>query len=277
MFKTILVHVDLSVHAAARIRYAAALAQAHDACLLGAAMLGLSRAVFPHGYDCKPGTLAASCFEPMANNAKQALANFETIAGERKISYETRFVSDEADNGLTQLGRFADLVVISQDDPEESMPDMAVQLPEYLILNCARPVLLVPRIDPVPRPHPKVLVAWDGSREASRALATAVPLLRRAAEVTVVALAAREEDADEFRDQQTALLAFLGRHEVRPGFLIRELHGDAGYVLLALAGELHCDMLVMGCYGHTRLRELYMGGASRTVLADANIPVLLAH
>ncbi|GAB3464802.1 universal stress protein [Massilia terrae] len=277
MFKTILVHVDLSVHAPARIRFACALAQAHNACLVGAAMVGVSRAVFPNGYDCKPGTLAASCFEPLANNAKRALENFEAIVGEWNIPYEERFVSDEADNGLTRHARFADLVVISQDDPEESMPDMAVQLPEYLIMNGARPVLLVPRTDPKPDRISSVLLAWDGSKEASYAMSGALPLLRGASEVNVVALAARDEEVQEFRDQQPALLDFLRRHEISPGFHIRDLRGDTGRQLLDLAAELNAGLLVMGCYGHSRMRELYMGGASRTVLADTTIPVLLAH
>lgn len=277
MFKTILVHVDLSRHAPARIRQACALAQAHGAFLVGASMLGLSRAVFPHGYDCKHGTLAASCFEPMAENAQRALVNFEAIVEEWNIPHEGRFVSDEADDGLTLLSRFADLLVISQDDPDESMPDMAVQLPEYVILRSGRPILLVPRSDPAPVSPSRVLLAWDGSREAATAMLGAMPLLRQATEVIVATLTVGEESTDEFKDKQATLLAHLARHGALSRSVTRPLRGDTGNQLLALAGELQCDMLVMGGYGHSRLRELYMGGASRTVLADANIPVLMAH
>ena len=163
MFKTILVHVDLSSHAPARMRYAAALAHAHGARLVGAAMLGVSRVVFPNGYDSEPGTLSASYFEPLAENARRALCRFEEIACQAQVPHDARLVCDQADDGLALLARFADLVVISQDDPAESMPDMAVELQEYVILNSARPVLLVPRSDPPPPGKHKVLVGWNGS------------------------------------------------------------------------------------------------------------------
>lgn len=277
MLKTILVHVDQSVHAPARMRYAASLARATGAHLVGAAMLGVSRSIFPNGYEAGPGTLSASCFQPLADQAAQALARFAKIAGEWEVHHEKRFVCDQADDGLARMARFADLVVVSQDDPGESMPDMAVRLPDYLILNCARPVVVVPRSDPPPWHNPKIMVAWDGGKEASFALSASVPLLRRAGGVTLVALAGPQAAAEEFEAEQSDLKHYLKRHHVTPHLLVREARHDTGRELLALGEELGCGMLVMGCYGHGRFRELCIGGASRTVLADAAIPVLLAH
>lgn len=279
MFKTILVHADLSSHAPARMHYAAALARSHGARLVGAAMLGVSRVIFPNGYDLLPGTLGASYFDPLAEHARQALSRFEAIARKAGVAHETRFVCDQADDGLARQARFADLVVISQDDPAESLPDMAFQLPEYLILNSARPVLLVPRGDPPPMPSHKVLVAWNGSKEAACALAGALPLLRHATEVHVATLAGQNDKASDLRAEHAELGKFLGQHRVTPRFLLRQApsgHGH-GHALLALARELGCGVLVMGCYGHGRFRELCLGGASRTVLAEADIPVLMAH
>jgi nucleotide-binding universal stress UspA family protein len=277
MLKTILVHVDQSVHAPARIRYAAALAHATGAQLIGAAMLGVSRSVFPEGYDSHPGTLSASYFQPLADHAAQALSAFERIANQMHVRHEKRFVCDQADDGLARMARFADLVVVSQDDPDESMPDMAVRLPEYLILASARPVVVVPRADPAPWHRSKMLVAWDGSKEASFALSASLPLLRRATSVTLVALAGDDPAAAEFEAERSDLKHFLRRHHVMPQMLVRSARHDTGAELLALAAELGCGMLVMGCYGHGRFRELCIGGASRTVLADAGIPVLFAH
>lgn len=277
MLKTILVHVDQSVHAPARMRYAAALARASGAHLVGAAMFGVSRTVFPHGFHDKPGTLSASCFQPRADHARSGLARFEQIAREMEVRHEQRFVCDQADDGLARLARFADLVVISQDDPTESMPDMAVRLPEYLILNCAKPVIVIPRTDPAPWHSAKVLVAWDGSKEASFALSASVPLLRRSTGVILVTLAGRDFAEDEFRSEQADLKHFLARHHVTPQMVVRDMHDDSGRDLLAFAREAGCGMLVMGCFGHSRFREICLGGASRTVLAEADIPVLLAH
>lgn len=283
MFKTILVHVDLSAHAPGRMRHAAALARTHGAHLLGAAMFGVSRSIFPNGYTPRPGTLEASCFDPLANNARRALAHFDAIAVAANVPHEGRFVCDRADDGLARLARFADLVVVSQDDPDESLPDTAVRLPDYVIMNCARPVLAVPFTPPGANGGDHVLVAWDGSKEAARALGAAVPLLRHARTVTVAALSGTgpETGADELRAQQPDIVGFLGRHGITPRMLVHEAGPgtaqDTGHALLDLAAGLHCDLLVMGCYGHGKLRELCLGGASRTVLADARIPVLLAH
>jgi nucleotide-binding universal stress UspA family protein len=277
MLKTILVHVDLSVHAPARMRYAAALARASGAHLIGAAMFGVSRTVFPNGYQDSPGTLSASYFQPLVDQARHALARFEKIAIEMEVRHEQRFVCDQSDDGLARMARFADLVVISQDDPAESMPDMAVRLPEYLILNCARPVIVVPRADPAPWHSDKVLVAWDGSKEASFALSASLPLLRRSSGVILVALAGRSVTENEFQNEQADLKHFLARHHVTPQMLARDMRHDVGHDLLALAKEAGCRMLVMGCFGHSRFRELCLGGASRTVLAEADIPVLFAH
>lgn len=277
-YPTVLVHADLSVHAAARVRYAAALARAHGAHLMGAAMFGISRDVFPHGYDIQPGTLAASVFQPMADNAKRALSRFEAIASEMRVPHESHFVCDQTDQGLALLARFADLVVLSQDDPDESLrPAVGTRLPEFVILNCARPVLVVPCADPAPYHHPKVLLAWDGSKEASSAVLASIPLLRHAGAVTLAVLTGPGLGEDEFRAQKPALLRFLARHRVTPQVLMRAVQHDSGRALLALADELGCGLLVMGCYGHSRFRELCLGGASRTVLAEARIPLLLAH
>jgi nucleotide-binding universal stress UspA family protein len=276
-YPTILVHVDLSVHAPARMRYAAALAHAHGAHLVGAAMFGIAHDVFPHGYDTEPGTLAAGVFQPLADNARRALSRFESIARDMHVPHASHFVCDQADQGLALLARFADLVVVSQDDPNDSLPEMATRLPEFLILNCARPVLVLPYTDPAPYHNPRVLVAWDGSKEASSAMRASIPLLRRTSTVTVAILTGPGLSAEDFHAQQPELLRFLARHHVTPRILVREAQHDSGQQLLALANELGCGLLVMGCYGHSRFRELCLGGASRTVLAESDIPLLLAH
>ena len=274
-YKTILVHVDGSRHAAARIRLAAVLARAHDAVLLGAAFTGVSRAVFPTGFDLKPDTLAADCFGALAENCRRALADFEAIAQQAGVAHEARAVCDQPDDGLARLACFADLVVVSQDDPDEAPAGSVVRIPDYVVLHCARPVLVVPRSDATTAPPQRILLAWDGSKQASFALGAALPLLARAAAVTVADLAGPEsrDSATELADVQ----AWLARHGVRADALLRAGGHEPGAALLALARERGCDLLVMGCYGHSRLHELCLGGASRSVLADASIPVLFGH
>ncbi|MGF6272961.1 nucleotide-binding universal stress UspA family protein [Massilia sp. UYP11] len=283
MYKTILVHADLSSHAPARMRWAATLAHAHGAHLVGAAMLGVSRTILPHGCHWQPGSIEASYFEPLADNARTALSHFSAIAGEAAVSCESRLVCDLAEDGLARQARSADLVVISQDDPDESVPGTGTRLPEYVILNSARPVLIVPRTDPAPPPAPalapRILVGWNGSKEASGALAAALPLLQRALAVMVVGLTLPHRSGGEpqFASDQSELSGFLHRHGVPAHFCTREQRHGSGRDLLALAQELDCGLLVMGCFGHSRFHELCVGGATRTILAEATLPVLLAH
>ncbi|WP_305824733.1 universal stress protein [Massilia brevitalea] len=277
VYRTILVHVDLSRHAPARYRMAAAIAAAHGAHLLGVAMTGISRAVFPKGFDAPPGSLSASHFAPLVEQARRALDEYRSAMRDTAANYDTRLVHDMADDGLARMARFADLVVASQDDPDEALTDGALDLPEYLILNSSRPVLVVPRTDPAPDPAPSVLLAWDGSKEAAFATSAALPLLRHARAVTVARLCGDGEAERDYTREQEELCAYLRRHGVEAKFLTLPLGQDSGADLLALARSRGCGLLVMGCYGHTRWRELCLGGASRTVLADATIPVLLAH
>lgn len=276
-YRTILVHADLSRHAAARCRAAAAIATVQDALVLGVAMSGIPRAVFPEGYDAPAGSLSASHFAPLVEQARRALAGFEAAMREAGVAYDTRLVCDAADEGLARMARFADLAIASQDDPDEALTDGALYLPEYLILNSSRPVLVIPRNDPAPDPSGSVLVAWDGSRESAFATSAALPLLAAAREVLVARLEDASAAQDDPASEQDELCAYLARHGIAPRFLAAPLRQGAGSDLLDLAGAHGCGMLVMGCYGHSRWRELCLGGASRTVLAEATIPVLLAH
>lgn len=278
-FKTVLVHADLSRHAPARIELAAAICAEHGAHLIGAAMTGVSRAIFPDGCDAPAGTLHAAYTEPLLRSAQRALDEFDTIAHRRGVSYEARLVSDQAPDALALLARFADLVVVSQDDPDESLGYLppASRMPDHVVFNAARPVLVVPRAAAAAACPRRILLCWNGSREAAVAMAAAVPLLQRATHVSLALLtpvfpsgAANPVDIED-------ALAFLGWHAVRAVPVLRDPGADTGRAILALAREENCDLVVMGCFGHSRFQELLLGGASRTVLQEAALPVLMAR
>lgn len=275
-FQTILVHADASRHAPARIRLAARLARQHGAQLVGVAATGIPRAVFPAGYDPLPGTLEDSCFGPLGDVARHALGRFEVNAAELGVAHATRLICDAPDEALALEARFADLVVVGQDDPDEAPSGSVVRIPDYVVLNSTRPVLVAPRCDPPATDFDKVLLAWDGSKEASFAMSASLPLLRQARVVTVLALETSDGDAAATVDL-CAATAYLNRRNVPAASMTLPPGRDVGRTLLRTAEELGCGLLVMGCYGHGRLRELWLGGASRTVLADAAMPVLIAH
>ena len=279
-YKTVLVHADLSRHARQRIELAAALCAEHAAHLVGAAMTGITSAVFPHGYNVPSGTLLASYVEPMAHSARRALDEFEQIARRHGVSHESRMLCDQAPEALALLARFADLVVVSQDDPDESLgyAPTASRMPDYVVLNAGRPVLVVPHTPAAALACPrKVLLCWNGSRQAASAMAAAVPLMQRAPHTTL-AVFAPPGTSDCAGDQELAdALAFLQRHAVHADVLVREPQRDTGRALLALAAGRGSDLVVMGCYGHSRFQQLLLGGTTGTVLRDADMPVLMAR
>jgi len=276
-YRTILVHADLSRHAPDRIRVAAQLARACGAHLAGLAATGVSRTIFPQGCHPLPGSLEASYFDPLHARAEQALVQFGKIAAEADVSHESRLVWDLASDALARMARFSDLVVVSQDDPEEALADTGGRIPEYVALTGARPVLMLPCVPVGREPGRHVLVAWNGSKEASAAMNAALPLLRRAGRVRIVSF--RDPGMADAMDAQCEadLAAFLARHAVRAEIMASERHIDSGHALLAMAAQEACDLIVMGCYGHSRFRELILGGVTRTVLFGARLPVLMAR
>lgn len=277
-YRTILVHADPSAHSAARIRLAAGLARTFGACLAGVSATGISRFVCPDGDRWEPGKIIAGYLDPVYAGANRCLDEFEAIARDAGApSWERRLACDQVDDGLAREARFCDLMVLSQNDPGESTSDAIGDLPLYPILNCARPVLVVPYAGSFTLPASHVLVAWNGSREATSAMTGALPLLRRAARVTAVMLDPPPQAATAGAQAEAALAAYLGRQGVNAQVVVRGAGGDAGAALLSIASELGCGLLVMGCYGHGRMRELVLGGATRTVLASMTLPVLMAH
>lgn len=275
-YKTILVHADRSRHAPIRYEFAARLALQFDAHLVGAAMTGVSRFLPPEAVE-GAGLAIAEHIDRMRSAAMAALDDFGRVVDRIGVpSYEQRLVNDDADGGMLLQARYADLSIVSQFDP--GSPGLAQwdDLPEYLFLNAARPVLVLPcRSDSVSIGE-RALVCWDTSPEAVRALTQALPLLKKARQVNVLVLDAAR--CGEHGPEPGADIALnLARHDVPVEVLqLESLHG-VGPAILAEARRLDTGLIVMGGYGHTRFRELLVGGATRTVLNEMSVPVLFAH
>jgi nucleotide-binding universal stress UspA family protein len=277
-YKTILVHVDRSKHAAARIKHAAEIALAENAHLVGAAMTGISRFIYQDSAIDISRTVVAAQIDALNESANQALAQFESIAKQLGVlSYEKRLVNDEPAGGLALQARYCDLVVVSQTDLDEPAASLEADLPEYVMLNCARPVLIIPSAGQFSHIGKNVLVAWDGSMEATRAISNAIPLLKRAKNVTV-ALFNPNAQIDVHGEQPGADIAlFLARHHVKVEVVQKNTSVDIGNALLSTAADLQSDLIVMGGYGHTRFREVILGGVTMTVLNSMTVPVLMSH
>jgi nucleotide-binding universal stress UspA family protein len=276
-YRTIVVHADRGANTEARIALAAALATREEANLVGAAMTGMPRSMLAGRTYEGSGVFLADYLRRAEERVRQALEQFNGIVEKLGVpSHEARGSNDDEYAGLCMQARYADLVVLGQAASSDSnegslLPD----LPDYVLLNCGRPVLLVPRTGRFPTVGKRVLVAWNGSAEAAKAVTAALPLLRGAEQVTLAVLGSSADTLGESPGADIAL--YLARHGVNVEVLRRPEAADPGQAILSLAADFNADLLVMGAYGHSRFREMMLGGATRTILAAATLPVLMAH
>lgn len=277
-YKTILVHVDESPHASERIKIAAAIAMTQDAHLIGTAMTGASRYLVQTRMLVELDPNLRTHLDFLRQRARRGLEDFEASAQKLGLpSFEKRLVDDEAGGGICLQARYADLIVIGQHDPNEISPVTMPDFAQYVVLNSGRPVLLVPyagRFDTIGN---RVLVAWNGSMEATRAITSAMPLLKRAPMVDVAVFNPNAEPLAHGPQPGADMGLYLARHGIRVNVLQRQTSQETGSALLALARELNSDLVIMGGYGHNRFREILLGGVTRTVLDEMTIPVLMSH
>jgi len=275
-YRTIVVHADRAANAEARIALAAAIAAREEAHLVGAAMTGMPRSMLAGRSYEGSGVFLADYLRRAEERVQQALEQFKTMADRLGVqSFEARSSNDDDYAGLCMQARYADLVVLGQAAAEEHESSMLPDLPDYVLLNCGRPVLLVPRTGRFPTIGKRVMVAWNGSVEAAKAVTAALPLLRGAEQVTLAVLGNSADALGESPGADIAL--YLARHGVNVEVLRRPEPADPGKAILSLAADFNVDLLVMGAYGHSRFREMMLGGATRTILATATLPVLMAH
>nr|WP_314637774.1 universal stress protein [uncultured Janthinobacterium sp.] len=286
-YKTVLLHVDDSASRGARIDAAASIAQACGGHLTGVALTGVSRLLYQNQPDLDADPNLALHLNFLRERAAHALDGFEAqVRAAGVASFEQRVVDDEAAGGMSLLARYADLVVISQYNAKDKSPSVMRDFPAYVLLHSGRPVLIVPYAPPLPLLAPpaaarNVLISWNASKEASRAVSAALPLLQRAEHVHVAIFDAQVHAAEHGEQPGAELLHYLARHGVDARVHLLDgggvRRGDIGEALLSQAADLSADLLVMGAYGHSRLRETILGGVTRTILQSMTIPVLMAH
>ncbi|MRV70380.1 universal stress protein [Duganella sp. FT92W] len=278
-YRTILVHADNASNAATRFRLAAELASREEAHLVGAAMSGIPSFISSTDLFEGSGVLIADYARHVSKRVDQALALFDEVAAAAGApSREQRRGDGDEYSGLCLQARYADLLVLGQANPDDrDEGGLLLDLPEHVILNSGRPVLMVPYAGQFPTLGERPLIAWNGSVEAVRAVTAAIPLLRRAGNVTV-AMFNPEVGPDAHGEEPGADIAqYLARHGVKVEVMRSPTPIDVGNSILSLAATIGADLLVMGCYGHSRFREKMLGGATSTVLATMTLPVLMAH
>jgi nucleotide-binding universal stress UspA family protein len=210
-------------------------------------------------------------------DAKTAIVAFDAAARRAGLSSESRSLSASVAGGADMFGRIArrfDLSVVGQAEPDKVAPEELIV--EGALFASGRPVLVVPYIQKGPFTAERAMIAWDGSRSAARAVADAMPLLTTAKAVDVVIVADDKGKGDELPG------ADIAQHLARHGLKVdvkRIVAGDSDVAstLLSHAADTSADLIVMGAYGHSRLREFILGGVTRGILSAMTVPTLMSH
>jgi nucleotide-binding universal stress UspA family protein len=277
MIKDLLVHVPTTQPARSVVNYATSLA----------AKFGARLDAIAFGYEpinaelTFEGAAAVAAVmelqrERALQQAEAALGVFEAEARRQSITFSSSKASAipaEAAETAGALARLYDLTIVAQ--PDAKAPALYNLVPEAVLFNSGRPMLMVPYIHEGGFEARKIMICWDGKRAAARAVLDAMPFLTKAEAVEIIAI---NEDSDATEATAAALAAHLGRKNI-PAKAERltadraEIHNT----ILSTVADRGTQLVVMGGYGHSRLREFVLGGATRGILQSMTVPVLMSH
>jgi nucleotide-binding universal stress UspA family protein len=276
MIKDIVVNLSVTRGGGPAGEYAVSIAGALDAHVAGVAFV----------YDpivpvSATGYIPAEVIErQQADNesdAKAAIDKFNQATKRAGLSAEPLTISASLAGAGEQFGRIArrfDLAIVGQAEPQTSSIDDIIA--ETTLFESGRPMIVVPYIQKAPLKLDKVMICWDGSRQAARAIGDAMPLLTKAGKVEIVIIAEEPGKQDEI--EGIDMSQHLARHGLKVD-LERIPKGDVDVAdaLLSHAADSGADFLVMGGYGHSRLREFVLGGVTRSIFRSMTVPTLMAH
>jgi len=275
--RTVLVHVDDSERSAARAALAAAVAAGFHAELVGVYLVP-GNAMSPSVAALLPADVVNATLRRDGDAQHAAEQLFRDAAARSGVAAQWRAPAGPPLEAAVAHARGGDLFVMGQAEPGDSDQRFDGELLTTTILTSGRPVLVVPYTGAAATTGTHVLVAWDGGREAARAVADAMPFLERARQVTLMAARPAATDRSEDDAALAQGIAYLRAHDVAAGVSIE---GDAetgvGERLLSRAADLGADLVVMGAYAHPRLRSIVLGGVTRTMLRAMTVPVLMSH
>jgi len=267
--KDILVHVDVKDSSAERLNAAISLAKANEARLTG---------IFVKAKPYIPGhaeaQITAEVLEKQAkwedDAAKKAGENFKAAAGTNGLKTDWRVLEGNATDIVAEQARFYDIAVVGQCDPDSKIFIGDCDMPDRLITESGRPALVIPYVGKFGTIGKHVMVAWDGSPVAARALHDAMPLLEAAEKVTITVVNPGKGSATDITDH-------LEHHGIKVETDSVKTDIKTADMLLSRASDLGVDMIVMGAYGHARWAELMMGGVTDDILNHMTVPVLMSH
>lgn len=276
-YKTILVHLNDKRRAEALLEPAIGLASRYNAHLIGMhvyASLPAPPVAVPFGSQVLGAVVAAE-----RKDTEEIAATFARMTARQPFVAEWRALKVphvDLASVVMEHGRAADLIMAGQTDPDWDLSPL-LDFPERLALESGRPVLVVPYVGRYPVIGRNVVIAWKAGRESARATFDALPLLDGAEKVHILEIRERGQDASALAPD-TSIAAALGRHGIKPS-VRSSVAGDisVGDEILSRLSDLGADLLVMGAYGHSRMRELVFGGVTRHIARHMTAPTLFSH
>lgn len=274
--RDILVHIDDTTACQKRLEAAIHLSEAYEAHLIG--LYVLRPLMLPPGVISEMGTEFIDAEQESARvRAGEAEQIFKAATERAGVASEWRWIEGSALVSILSFhARCVDLIVGGQRDEDD--PHSLGGIMDNVALESGRPVLVVPYIGASQPIGENVLVAWNASREAARAVNDSLPLLKRAKKVDVITINTHVGDLSDDEIPSADICLHLARHGVNT-----EAHQTAagdievGDILLSRAADWSTDLIVMGAYGHSRLREIVLGGATKHLLKYMTVPVLMSH
>jgi nucleotide-binding universal stress UspA family protein len=276
-YKTILVHLNDKRRAEALLEPAVALAARNNAHLVGMHV----HAAVPAPPVNMPysGQVLGAMVATERKDTEEIAAIFQRMTKAQPFVAEWRAIKVphvDLASVVMDHGRAADLIVAGQTDPDWDLSPI-LDFPERLALESGRPVLVVPYVGRYPEIGRNVVVAWKPGREAARAVFDALPLLAKAEKVHILEVKKRADEGTGLAPD-TSIAASLARHGIKPSVrtsVATDL--SVGDEILSRLADLGADLLVMGAYGHSRMRELVFGGATRHIARHMTVPTLFSH
>jgi nucleotide-binding universal stress UspA family protein len=277
-YKNILLHLDNSSGCRNRLEVAFGLARKFNASLTG--MLVVPTYVVPSYIEAQISVdVMADVTEKALARARETVSGYQQLSDKAGVTLQAEVVEGEIIPILREHSKYADLLILGQDHPED--PDnSSYGLADVLLFDGACACLVVPHSGKLATPGSRVLLTWNASRESAHALREAMPLLTSADDIVV--LSSEPDDGNDTmangHPHAQALMKLLNSHGINAissGFGDTDL--DASETIMGQAADMNADLIVMGAYGHSRLREIILGGVTRDLLKLASTCLLLAH
>jgi nucleotide-binding universal stress UspA family protein len=275
MIKDVVINISADMNDDATVGYAVSLAREFNAHLTAVAF----------AYDAIPAAVMvdgapSAWFDELQKEREQAaasaVAKFKEATRGSGIATEAYWLTASvagAAESFAHIARRFDLAIVRQSEPDRTTPDPLII--QAALFDTGRPVLIVPYIQRAGFKFDRIMVCWDGSRSAARAVGDAMPFLTRAQAVEVVVVGGRVKSSEIAGADIAHHLARHGAKVELKQIVAPDI--DAGNALLSHAADASADLMVMGGYGHSRLREFVLGGVTRSILATMTLPTLMAH